>query len=149
MLLCEGIFFFIGLVILITGKVKLSGSKIVTGRPARAIGLIFMLDIPFAFVTTALIDASSPNLLNPDQGGFESYWIDIMVVAVCLLIALGVSFSAPASVPSTMTPEEAARYLRVPPEEIYLLIENNRLPAARVGTQYQIAKEQIDAMFRR
>ncbi|HHY99362.1 MAG TPA: helix-turn-helix domain-containing protein [Firmicutes bacterium] len=43
-----------------------------------------------------------------------------------------------------LTPEEAARYLRVDLRTVYRILREGRLPAGRVGRQWRIRKEELD-----
>ena len=53
--------------------------------------------------------------------------------------------AAPAGVPEVMTLEEAAAYLKVAPADIEAIITSGELKARKIGTQYRISKEAIDA----
>jgi excisionase family DNA binding protein len=55
------------------------------------------------------------------------------------------SAGAAASVPGVMTLEEAASYLKVSPADIEAIITSGELKARKIGTQYRISKEAIDA----
>jgi len=44
----------------------------------------------------------------------------------------------------TMTPEEAAQYLRVHPSTVYRNLRSGRLPGAKVGQQWRISKAVLD-----
>jgi excisionase family DNA binding protein len=46
-----------------------------------------------------------------------------------------------------LTAEEVAAYLRVPAEDIYRLISENALAAARVGDTYRIPREDVEAFL--
>lgn len=50
-----------------------------------------------------------------------------------------------ASIPETLTPEEAARYLRVNPQTLYRLLRSGRLPGVKVGRQWRIRKATLEA----
>ncbi|MDQ3248603.1 MAG: SPFH domain-containing protein [Chloroflexota bacterium] len=52
--------------------------------------------------------------------------------------------AAPA-VPAVMTLEEAAAYLRVTPTDVQAIIESGDVKAKKIGEQYRISKEAIDA----
>jgi len=51
---------------------------------------------------------------------------------------------AAASVPSVMTPSEAAAYLRVSEEDVLAAITSGDLKAKKIGTAYRISKEALD-----
>lgn len=151
MILCEGILFFIGLVFFVTAKVQISNGKLVTGRRARVIGVFFMLPIVIAVVT----GLSSIGLYNPNGRGFsDAALIEVVIVFFCVLIGIIIGLSSPVMqggfTPLTpiLTPKEAARYLRVPVNDIYRLIETKQLEAVLVGKDYRISKDTLDALFR-
>lgn len=52
--------------------------------------------------------------------------------------------SAAASVPSVMTPSEAAGYLRVSEEDVVAAIEEGQIKAKKIGRAYRISKEALD-----
>ncbi len=52
--------------------------------------------------------------------------------------------SSPAT-PGVMTLEEAAAYLRVTPADVQTLIDSGEIKAKKIGAQYRITKEAIDA----
>ena len=51
----------------------------------------------------------------------------------------------PTGVPAVMTLEEAAAYLKVAPADIEAIITAGELKARKIGTQYRISKDAIDA----
>lgn len=54
---------------------------------------------------------------------------------------------AAAAVPGVMTLEEAAAYLKVSVEDVLAIIESGELKARKIGTQYRISKEAVDAFL--
>lgn len=52
---------------------------------------------------------------------------------------------APAAAPGVMTLEEAAAYLKVSPQDVQAAIDAGELKAKKIGSQYRIAKDAIDA----
>jgi excisionase family DNA binding protein len=44
----------------------------------------------------------------------------------------------------TLTPEEAARYLRVNTQTVYRALRRGRLPGGKVGRQWRIPKAALD-----
>ncbi len=44
-----------------------------------------------------------------------------------------------------LTPEEAARYLRVNPQTVYRLLRGGRCPGVKIGRQWRIRKADLDA----
>ena len=53
--------------------------------------------------------------------------------------------AAAASTPGVMTLEEAAAYLKVSTGDVQAAIDAGELKAKKIGSQYRIAKEAIDA----
>jgi excisionase family DNA binding protein len=53
--------------------------------------------------------------------------------------------AAAGAVPGVMTLEEAAAYLKVTPADIEAIITSGELKARKIGTQYRISKDAIDA----
>ena len=53
--------------------------------------------------------------------------------------------AAAASTPSVMTLEEAATYLRVTPADVQAIIDSGEIKAKKIGAQYRISKEAVDA----
>ena len=54
---------------------------------------------------------------------------------------------AAASVPSVMTLDEAAAYLKVSAADVEAIIDSGELKARKIGSQYRISKEAIDAFL--
>ena len=46
-----------------------------------------------------------------------------------------------------MTLEEAAAYLKVTPEDVQAIIDSGELKARKIGSQYRIGKDAIDAFW--
>jgi excisionase family DNA binding protein len=44
-----------------------------------------------------------------------------------------------------LTPDEAARYLRVNPQTVYRLLRGGRCPGVKIGRQWRIRKTDLDA----
>ena len=55
--------------------------------------------------------------------------------------------AAAAAVPSVMTLEEAATYLKVSTADVEAIIESGELKARKIGSQYRISKDAIDAFL--
>ena len=49
----------------------------------------------------------------------------------------------------TITPEEAAQYLRVNPQTVYRLLRRGKLPGAKIGHQWRIRRIDLEAFLRR
>jgi excisionase family DNA binding protein len=54
---------------------------------------------------------------------------------------------AAAATPGVMTLEEAAAYLKVSPADVQAVIDSGELKARKVGSQYRISKEAVDAFL--
>ena len=50
-----------------------------------------------------------------------------------------------AAAPGVMTLEEAAAYLKVTPADVQAMVDSGDLKAKKIGDQYRISKEAIDA----
>lgn len=145
MIVCNGILFFIGVVIFFTQKVKITSQRLVIGTRARIVGILLMLPIPLSLLIRPLVDDDYPYLWE----------IDILIFFVCLLVAVIVGLSDPDrntrmyhQLPPVLTPMEAAQYLKVSEAEIRRLIADNRLHATQIGKDYRIARESLDTLFR-
>jgi excisionase family DNA binding protein len=55
------------------------------------------------------------------------------------------SAPTPATAPSIMTLEEAAAYLRVTPADVQAMIDAGDVKAKKIGSEYRISKDAIDA----
>ncbi len=76
--------------------------------------------------------------------GMAGMIANTMATANSSSAATGVSTAA-ASDPAIMTLEEAAGYLRVSAADIQAIIDSGDLKAKKIGSQYRISKEAIDA----
>ena len=52
------------------------------------------------------------------------------------------------SIPSVMTPSEAATVLRVSEEDVLASIQSGDLKAKKIGNAYRISKESLDAFLK-
>lgn len=57
------------------------------------------------------------------------------------------SGGAPASMPSVMTPSEAAQFMRVSEEDVLAAIQSGELKAKKIGSAYRISKEALQAFL--
>ena len=55
--------------------------------------------------------------------------------------------AAAAAAPSVMTLEEAAGYLKVSTADVEAIIDSGELKARKIGSQYRISKDAIDAFL--
>jgi len=152
--MCSDISFLLGLVLLIKGRFRVSNRE-VPKRIGRIVGLVLM--------SPPLITAIYVFLVVGPRGIFdEAVLVNIAFVQIAsLLLALSVAgylvFSLPQTASSTfpqspatprynavMTPAEVADYLRISEFEVIALIEEGKLPAARIGGEYRIARSAVD-----
>lgn len=49
MLICEGVYFIVGLYALISGKIRIYGKKVIKGKRAQLLGVLLILPGPLAF----------------------------------------------------------------------------------------------------
>lgn len=147
MIVCGGILFFVGIVVLLRGKVTISGGRQVTGTRARVVGAFFVLPIPIMLLLDVLIGRRFEDLELVKSAAFF----------LCLLIGVvvGISDENPSrserlqqNLPPILTLKDAARYLKVSEKDVFDLIESGRLPATMIGGEYRVARENLDAMFR-
>jgi excisionase family DNA binding protein len=197
LLIIEGILFFVGLIILVTGRVQAGRmGKLITGQRARWIGLLLMSPVPLNFCASSVIMfsyidllmslAESGDALNPQAlldalppETLNSLSVAGLIIPIAVFgLAAYLFYTAPAESlasspqptdatgrPLTFTPApvasgpppldfgkvltvaEAARYLKVSDTDVLDLINNGKLPASRIGSDYRIARSAIDDML--
>jgi excisionase family DNA binding protein len=147
-LVIEAALFLIGLAIFLIGKVKLSNRKTVMGSSARAIGLVFTIPLVLSFCGSAMVEypMGRPSNIQPPDNITDAA-VTLLVIVSCLLLSLIIGFAAP-EIPSVLTPEEAARYLKVEEIEVRRLIEDGDLKAKAIGGDYRISKEALEEFMR-
>lgn len=147
MIVCAGILFFVGAVILFTGKVTISGGRIVTGTRARVVGFFFIAPVVATLLLEWIIGSSFEDL----------HLVEAAIFFLCLLIGVVVGISDEnatrrnekyADLPPVLTMAEAARYLRVNETKVFQLIQTERLRATLIGGEYRISRESIEELFR-
>ncbi len=160
LLICEGIFFFGGLFALLTGRIRLWGNKTVRGERARLIGIILMIPGPLALMLGVIIGFNARTMDEVTRNLGTISIIELVGVLTCFIIAAYLYSTAPddsltetaplVSIPtsSVLTVAEAAGYLRVSESDVLAMIEEGRLPAARIGGEYRIARSAIDDALR-
>ncbi len=159
MLICEGILLLAGLVIFIIGKVRLSSAKVVAGFHARLIGFVLMLPIIIGTILGTFVGVIDPSFIQHWENLPSLFAIELLLVVGSLLIAIIIGLRAPRyvppetnqfyqNIPPILTSAEAALYLKVSETEVRPLIGTNQLRAKLIGTEYRIARENLDALFR-
>ena len=164
--MCSGISFLVGLILLVKGNFRFSNRN-VPKQTGRVIGLILMAPLLIGFVY-GLAVVSQIEVLDADILQNEALLNAAMVELVVLVLALvvvgylilslpkepmpvaGPTWGSPAPSASpiqyakVMTTAEVADYLRIPEFEVITLIEDGKLPAARIGSDYRIARSVVE-----
>jgi excisionase family DNA binding protein len=159
--MCSGIAFFFGLFLLFRGQLIINNRVIPKDR-TRLIGLALMAPLVIGLLVGFVIGQSSGVL------DFDTLQNAALVELVALIIAFGVVYylisttppsdtvpmpsmrpfapptPAQPSVHDILTVPEAAAYLRVSEQEVMRLIDEGKLPAARIGDSFRIARIAID-----
>jgi excisionase family DNA binding protein len=162
--MCSGIAFFFGLFLFLRGQLIINNRVIPRSR-TRLIGLVLMAPLLIGMVAGML-------LFSPGVIDFETLQNAMFIELGALVIAIAVVYylvstmppsdSLPASpmrpftppsatpppVPDILTVPEAAMYLRVTEAEVMRLIDEGKLPAARIGGSFRIARIAIDDFLR-
>jgi len=163
--MCSGISFLVGLVLLVKGTFRFSNRN-VPQQTGRIIGLILMAPLVIGFVY-GLSVVNQAGGLSEDILQNEALLNAAMVELVVLVLALAVSgylvlslpkepmmaggptwsgraVASPIQYAKVMTTAEVADYLRIPEFEVITLIEDGKLPAARIGSDYRIARSVVE-----
>ena len=169
MICCAGILFFIGLSMVVSGRVQIN-QRVVESQRVRTAGWV-LISAPLAMF--AVETFFTPDI-NVNADPFQAARALGPVVLVEMVIFLGALYLAwwliakgPSQPVKPMKPyfptqpqpplqqmepvfgkvltlAEAARYLRVSEDDVLELINSNQLAAARVGGEYRIARIAID-----
>lgn len=157
MLICEGIFFLLGLFILITGKFKITGGRTVIGPRARVAGFILLLPGPLALSLGLIVGATAPNLAQWQQTVANLSIVEFFFIVGALLLAVIIGITAPTNetisrdlqfMPDILTVSEAARYVRATETDILQMIVSGQLKAVKIGGDYRISKEVLNTIFK-
>ncbi|MCB9453140.1 MAG: helix-turn-helix domain-containing protein [Anaerolineaceae bacterium] len=169
--MCESFIFFAGLYYVFTGRVRI-GQRVVIGNRARLVGgaliLPLVVDIIMIFVLS-LNPEFSQALQNLDMDALSSVaTVEVLLVFAALIAAAVLVLTAPeseitstkrkrmpydastpqpATFPSVLTVDEAARYLRISESDVLQLIDEGRITAARIGGDYRIARVVLDELL--
>lgn len=157
--MCSGAIFLIGLFLLFRGEFRYANRTI---RREQARIIAFLLMVPFLFgVCAGMVIGLNSEPATTMEGLLDSAGNLFLIEVVMLLGVIGAVaywiYQQPVTAPNlsstsvmpdsgkaVLTPEEAAVYLRVTPAEVHALIEDGRLPAARIGGEYRIARRAVD-----
>ena len=163
--MCSGIALIFGLFLLLRGQVVIN-NRVIPPNRTRLIGLVLIA--PFAVGLIAGMLMLSPG----SELDFDMLQNAALVEVVALIIAFAVVYyliattprsettplpsnrsympmnAVPAQVPDILTVPEAAAYLRVSEAEVMRLIDDSKLPAARIGDSFRIARIAIDDFLR-
>jgi excisionase family DNA binding protein len=157
--MCSGIAFFFGLFLLFRGQLIINNRVIPKDR-TRLIGLVLMAPLVIGLLVGFVIGQSSGVV------DFDTLQNAALVELVALIIAFGVVYYLISTTPPSdllkekpkhiplntmqshvhdiLTVPEAAAYLRVSDAEVMRLIDDGKLPAARIGDSFRIARIAID-----
>jgi len=159
--MCSGIAFFFGLFLFFRGQLIIN-NRVIPQNRTRMIGIALMSPLVVGFLAGSIV-AQSGRVID-----FDTLQTLALIEIVALIIAIGVvyylisstppsetipvppmrPFAPPTavqpSVPDILTVPEAAAYLRVSEEEVMRLIDEGKLPAARIGDSFRIARIAID-----
>jgi excisionase family DNA binding protein len=169
--MCSGIAFLIGLVLLVKGDFRMF-NRYVPRDKGRIIGLClvapltFIVLYSFLFLRPSVASYSSWEDMLSDPALVQASCMELIILIAALGVAGYIIMALPkspapvtggravagpyslAGAPSVLTPAEAAAYLRIPEFEVIALIEEGKLPAARIGGDYRIARIAVDDFLR-
>jgi hypothetical protein len=118
--MCNIIMLIFGIIALVKGSFSLTGNKVVSGLPARIVGVILIMPMPISlgvgFVYGLTLAATKQNIRDDSLQG-AAIVIELSIMAVCLVTALVVAFAnaKPRARPASYAPppldeaEERAR----------------------------------------
>jgi hypothetical protein len=118
--MCNIIMLIFGIIALVKGSFSLTGNKVVSGLPARIIGVILIMPLPISlgvgFIYGLTMAATGQNVRQDSVQG-AAIVIELSIMAVCLVAALIVAFAnaKPKAKPASYAPppldeaEERAR----------------------------------------
>jgi excisionase family DNA binding protein len=163
LLICEGILFVLGLIVIFTGRFKVSRGRTITGSRARLAGLFLALPGPLALLVGLFVGASLANDQVALRNALGTITIlEFLFVIASVIIAVVIGITAPDSdlaiagavpgtsstLPDILTVSEAATYFRVSEDTIRQMIASGQLRAVAIGDDYRISREALNAVFR-
>lgn len=163
--MCSGISFLVGLVFLFRGNFRLRNRN-VPSTTGRIVGLILMAPLIIGFLYGLAVVGQAGGLsedIFQNEALLNAALVEMVVLILALIVAGYMILSLPiepqmatspywqnspsvASVEygKVMTTAEVAEYLRIPEFEVITLIEDGKLPAARIGSDYRIARSVVE-----
>jgi len=87
MLICEGIFFILGLYALISGNIRVYGKKVIKGKRAQLLGVLLLLPGPLAFGLGLIIGSvygASPDVITALTGFEALMLIGVLIAAIVI-----------------------------------------------------------------
>lgn len=166
LLICEAILIVLGAYMLLAGRIDINGVR-ASGRNVRLAGAALMAPLAFGVLAAPLFLQISGGTITAELL-LAASCVELLVVVGAVSVASSLvrqaraggqrapspmPFTAPflmraplaaAAAPSVMTLAEAAAYLRASEQDVLDLIDDGKLPAARVGGAYRIARRAID-----
>lgn len=156
--MCSGAFFLVGLFVFFKGSFRFA-SRTIEKEQARQMAVLLMVPFIFGICAGTFVGFTSAPVTNMDElaesmsgllviellmlagvVGFVLYWIYSRPKT---LDGEGMTF-VKSKMMDVMTPAEAADYLRVSENDVRALIDDGKLPAARIGGDFRIARRAID-----
>jgi excisionase family DNA binding protein len=166
LLICEAILIVLGGYMLLSGRIDIGGVR-ASGRNVRLAGAVLMAPLAFGVLAAPVFLTISGGQITTDLL-LAASCVELIVVLGALSVAsqlvrqarsesggAGAPVTSPFTMrmptpapqqdaPSIMTVAEAAAYLRVSEQDVLDLIDEGKLPAARVGGAYRIARRAVD-----
>jgi excisionase family DNA binding protein len=158
--MCSGIAFFFGLFLLFRGQLIIN-NRIIPPNKTRMIALILMAPLAIGLIAGALLFSPS-GVLDFDTLQNAALIEFLALVGAVVAVYYIISTTPPSGtlpmqhmppfappsvtphVPDILTVPEAAAYLRVSEAEVMRLIDEGKLPAARIGDSFRIARIAIE-----
>ena len=104
-----------GLYVLVTGKMKLSATKVVEGTPARLISLIMLAPFPLAFTIGIGIGVwAATNGKNAEDLTMPLLLVEVAIVVACAVLAFGIAHAI-AKPPGSAQPQKFPGFGPQPP----------------------------------
>ncbi len=167
LLICEALLIVLGAYMLLAGRIDINGVR-ASGRNVRLAGAALMTPLAFGVLAAPLFLKISGGEITAELL-LTASCVELLVVLGAISVASSLVRQAraegqrapssarfmppflahtpmpmPLAVPSVMTVAEAAVYLRASEQDVLDLIDDGKLPAARVGGVYRIARRAID-----
>jgi excisionase family DNA binding protein len=159
--MCSGVAFLFGLFLFFRGQLIIN-NRIIPPSRTRLIALVLMAPFFIGVIAGLLLFAPGDDLnfdTLQNAAVIELVALIVAIIVVYYLISttqpsstlpvspaqpFGQPIATPLRVPDILTVPEAAAYLRVSEAEVMRLIDEGKLPAARIGDSFRIARIAID-----